>query len=241
MAQPSDKRKHARIESSLVCTMATATDAVEAVVANLSKGGAAILAGLGVAEVGDTVTLMLERAEGLVTLSLSGAVVRKDVQDERGRYDVEFDPLPPDDSAQLGLLLQLLLKGAGQGRRAHPRVTTRVEVTCRTEGIFRGWVGDLSKGGLGLKSVKNVAVGSPITVSFGVQGLKGLVEVSGEVVSCHPDQEGFRLGVNFGALSDMEQSQVNRTLDLLLDIALPDGELIEDDDAELPDGEVLED
>lgn len=229
MSDPSDKRKHARIESSLVCTMATAADALDAVVANLSKGGASLLAGLGAAEVGDTVTLMLERAEGLVALSLSGTVVRKEVQGERARYGVEFDSLPPDDAAQLGILLQLLLKAAGQGRRAHPRVATRVEVTCRTESIFRGLVGDLSKGGLGLKSPRDVAVGSPITVSFGVAGLKGLVEVSGEVVSNQPLDGGFRLGVHFGALSATEQAQVNRTLDLLLDIALPEGEVVEDD------------
>ena len=88
MSEPADKRKHARIESSLVCNMATAIDVFDAVVANLSKGGAAIIAGLGVAEVGETVTLMLEREEGLVTLALPGTVVRKEEQDQRGRYGV---------------------------------------------------------------------------------------------------------------------------------------------------------
>ena len=118
MSQPSDQRKHARIESSLVCNIATATGVFDAVVANLSKGGAAIIAGLAVAEVSQTVTLMLEREEGLVTLSLPGTVVRKEEQDQRGLYGVEFEPLPPDDDAQLGMLLQLLLTATGQGRRA---------------------------------------------------------------------------------------------------------------------------
>lgn len=224
-----DKRKHARIETSLVCTLATARDAVEAVVANLSKGGAAIIASRSAAEVGETITVMLERNEGLITLSLGGTVVRKEEQDQRARYGVEFDALPPDEEAQLGVLLQLLLAGAGQGRRAHPRVATRFEVTCRTEEIFRGWVNDLSKGGLGLKSVKDVPVGRSLTVSFGVKGLKGLVEVVGEVVSSQPMEGGFRLGVHFVPLSATEQAQVNRTLDLLLDIALPDGEVVEED------------
>lgn len=223
-----DKRKHARIESSLVCTLATARDAVDAVVANLSKGGAAIIAPLSAAEVGETITVMLERNEGLITLSLGSTVVRKEEQDQRARYGVEFDALPPEEEAQLGVLLQLLLAGAGLGRRAHPRVATRFEVTCRTEESFRGFVNDLSKGGLGLKSVKNVPVGTPLTVSFGVKGLKGLVEVAGEVVSSQPGEDGFRLGVHFVPLSATEQAQVNRTLDLLLDIALPDGEVVEE-------------
>ncbi|MDP3151700.1 MAG: PilZ domain-containing protein [Archangium sp.] len=230
MSQPSDKRKHARIESSLVCNIATATGVFDAVVANLSKGGAAIIAGLGVAEVGETVTLMLEREEGLVTLSLTGNVVRKEEQDQRGLYGVEFEPLPPDEEAQLGMLLQLLLTATGQGRRAHPRVATRVEVTCRTESIFRGWVSDLSKGGLAIKSVRDVVVGSSIDVSFGVRGLRSLVEVSGQVVSNQQVEGGYRLGVNFVPLTAMEQAQVARTLDLLLDIALPDGEVVEDDE-----------
>jgi len=230
MSQPSDQRKHARIESSLVCNVATATDVFGAVVANLSKGGAAIITALGAAEVGDLITLMLERDEGLVTLLLPGTVVRKEERDGRCCYGVEFEPLPPDEEAQLGMLLQLLVSGAGQGRRAHPRVATRVAVTCRTESIFRGWVSDLSKGGLAIKSVRDVAVGSPISVSFGVSGLEGLVEVRGEVVSTQADQGGFRLGVQFVPLTALEQEQVTRTLDLLLELALPDGEVIEDDD-----------
>jgi c-di-GMP-binding flagellar brake protein YcgR len=230
MVEPADKRRYARIEASLVCSMATASDVVDGVVANVSKSGAAIIASLSAARVGDTVTLMLEREEGLVSLSLPGTVVRKDVDEERARYGVQFEPLPPGEEEQLGLLLQLLVNGRGQGRRAHPRISTRVDVVCRTEEIFRGWVSDLSRGGLSIKSVRDVAAGQPIAVSFGVRGLKGLVEVSGEVMSSQPVEGGFRLGIQFVPLTATEQAQVNRTLDLLLDIALPDGEVLEDDE-----------
>ncbi len=214
-----EQRKYARIESSLVCSLATATDVVEAVVANLSKGGAAVIAPPGAANEGDTITMMVERSEGLVSLSLVGTVVRKEVHEQRGRYALEFEPLPPDEESQLGILLQMLLNGAGTGRRAHPRVAARFEVTCRTESIFRGWVNDLSKGGLGLKSVKDVPVGSALTVSFGLKGLPGLVQVSCEVTSNQPMEGGFRLGVRFTPLTATEQEQVNHALDLLLDIA----------------------
>ena len=226
----SDQRRHARIEASLVCSVATATEMVEAVVASLSKSGASIIGPSGAAAEGDTVTLMLERTEGLVTVSLAGTVVRKEERDQRGLYDVRFEPLPPGDEAQLVLLLQLLAAGGGQGRRAHPRVATRVEVVCRTDGIFRGWVNDLSRGGLSVKCVRDVAVGKPIDVSFGVKGLKGLVEVKGEVMSSQPVDGGFRVGVRFVPLSVDDQAQVNRALDLLLDIALPDAQILEDEE-----------
>ena len=226
MLEPSDKRTHARIESSIVCNMATGTEVFDAVLANLSKGGALIIASRAAASVSDTVTLMLEREEGLVTLSLPGTVVRKDEDDERARYGVEFEPLPPGDESQLTMLLQLLITGRGQGRRAHPRVAARIEVVCRTESLFRGWVNNLSRGGLSLRCVKDVAVGQPIEVSFGVRGLNRLVEVSAEVVSNHPVEGGFQLGLQFAPLSEGEQAQVNRTLDLLLEIAMPDAEIV---------------
>ncbi|PZR13260.1 MAG: hypothetical protein DI536_13315 [Archangium gephyra] len=223
------RRKHARIESSIVCNMATAAAVFDGVVTNLSRGGAAVLASLNASEVGETVTLMLEREEGLIALSLGATVVRKDEQHQRAVYGLEFAPLPPEEESQLDLLLQLILSAAGAGRRAHPRVATLVEVTCRTESIFRGWLRDLSKGGLALKSVREVPLGNPITVSFGVVGLERLVEVSGEVVSSQPVDGGFRLGVKFTPVETTEQAQVTRTLNLLLEIALPDGEVLDDE------------
>lgn len=214
-----EQRKYARIETSLVCTLATATDVVDAVVANLSKGGAALIAPLSAASEGELVTVMVERSEGLVSLALTGTVVRKEERDQRGRYALEFEPLPPDEESRLGMLLQMLLNGAGVGRRAHPRIAARFEVTCRTESIFRGWVNDLSKGGLGLKSAKDVPVGSALTVSFGLKGLPGLVEVACEVTSNQPMDGGWRLGVRFTPVTGVEQEQVNHTLDLLLTMA----------------------
>lgn len=230
MHEPTDQRKHARIESSIVCTLATGSEVFDGVVANLSRGGALVIASRAAASLGDTVMLMLEREEGLVTLSLPGTVVRKDEDAQHGRYGVAFEPLPPSDQAQLALMLQLLVSGRGQGRREHPRVAARIEVVCRTESLFRGWVDNLSRGGLSLKSVKDVAVGRPIEVSFGVRGLNRLVEIAAEVVSNQAVEGGFRLGLKFTPLTATEQAQVNRTLSLLLDIALPDGEIVPEEE-----------
>src|SRR5581483_6815376 len=75
-ADGAEQRKFARIEASLLCSVATANDAFDAAVVNLSKSGAAILGPDGAAKVGDTLTLLIERQEGLVSLALPGEVVR---------------------------------------------------------------------------------------------------------------------------------------------------------------------
>ncbi len=212
-----------------MCTLATATDVFDAVVSNLSRGGAAIVSSPAAAEVDETVTLMLEREEGLISLALGATVVRKELKNDRAIYGVEFAAMPPEEESQLDMLLQLVLSAEGQGRRAHPRVATQVEVTCRTESIFLAWLADLSKGGLALKSARDVALGNPITVSFGLRGMERLVEVSGEVVSSHAADGAFRLGVKFTPLSATERAQVLRTLNVLLEISLPPGQVLEDE------------
>jgi c-di-GMP-binding flagellar brake protein YcgR len=225
-----EQRKYARIESSIVCSVASATEAFEAVVANLSKSGAAIIGPDGVG-VGESLTVMLERAQGLVTVSLPCTVVRKEERGERVLYGVEFEQLPPDDEERLVSLLQSLAAGRGQGRRTHPRVGVRVEVVCRTETIFRTKVHDLSRGGLSLKSGKPLPPGSAISVSYGMANIQGLVEVSGEVVSSQPAEGGgFRVGVRFDPLSAEEQAQVNYTLDVLLGIGLAEAQVVEEDE-----------
>ncbi|MBK7861664.1 MAG: PilZ domain-containing protein [Archangiaceae bacterium] len=230
MDDGSEQRKYARIEASIACSVATATDAFEAAVTNLSKGGAGIFGPDGAAAPGDKVTLMLERAEGLVTLSVPGTVVRVEHRGERTLYGVQFEPLPPDEEKQLELLLQLISGGKGQGRRAHPRVAARLDVNCRTEAIFRGFLSDLSRGGMSVKTLREVEVGEEMKISFGVPNLKGLVEVTGTVVDSQKLPHGFRLGVHFTPLSDEEREQVNRTVDVLLGIGLPDAEVLADDD-----------
>ena len=228
MGAGADQRKYARIEASIACSVATASDAFEGLIANLSKGGAAVLGPDGAAKVGDTLTLMLERTEGVVSLSVPGKVVRVEARGERMLYGVAFDPLPPDDEAQLSLLLQLLAAGKGQGRRAHPRVAARVEVTCKSEDVFRGFLNDLSKGGMSVKTLRDVEVGKPMQVSFGVPGVRGLVEVTGIVVSNQKLEHGWRIGLFFTPLGEEEREQVARLLDVLLGLKVPDAQIVDE-------------
>lgn len=229
----SEQRKYARIESSLACSLATAADVVDAAVVNLSKGGAAILGPENAAQVGDKVTVLLERAEGLVSIALQCEVVRTEQRGELALYGVQFDPLPPDAERELSVLLQLIAGGRGSGRREHPRVSARVAVNCKTEESFRAWLNDLSRGGLSVRCGKAVAVGGTIELSFGAPGLKGLVEITGEVVSCQqagPSQ--WRLGVRFEPVGEEERAQVSRVLDTLLGISLPQGEVLDEEESD---------
>jgi type I restriction enzyme R subunit len=83
-----------------------------------------------------------------------------------------------------------------------------------------------------MKTLRDVELGKQMVVSFGVPGLKGLVEINGEVVSSQKLEHGFRLGVTFSPLAGEDRDQVNRLLDLLLGIHLPEAELLPDDDDE---------
>src|SRR4051812_17871743 len=97
LSDGADQRKHARIEASIACSVATSVDAFEAEIANLSKSGAAVLGPAGAAQIGETVTLMLERAEGEITVAVPAKVVRIEARDELTLYGVHFEPLPPED------------------------------------------------------------------------------------------------------------------------------------------------
>ena len=221
-----DQRKYARIEASISCTVATSLDAFEAEIANLSKSGAGVLGPPAAAKVGEIITLMLERVGEIMSLSVPGQVVRTEARGERMLYGVAFSALPPDQEAQLVELLQYVSSGKGTGRRTYPRVAARVEVSCRSEDIFRGMLNDFSKGGLSVKTLRDVEPGETMTVSFGVPGLKDIVEVTGEVVSSQKLPHGFRLGVQFKPLDETDRLQIEELLDALLGVPLVDAEAV---------------
>jgi c-di-GMP-binding flagellar brake protein YcgR len=227
MGADHEQRRFARIEASLVCSVATSTDAFDAVVVNLSKGGVAILGPDGAARTGETITLLVER-DG-ASIALPGEIVRTEGRDERMLYGVQFGALPPDEEQSLVTLLHVLSASKGPGRREHPRVAARISVNCRDEEVFRGWLNDLSKGGLSVRCGKAVSPGDTLAVSFGAAGITNLVEVAGEVVSCKRiDHASWRVGVRFDPLAEEVRAEVARVLDTLLGIALPAGIVVED-------------
>lgn len=224
-----EQRKYARIEADVPCSVATSTDAFEARAANLSRSGAGVVGPDGLARTGETVTVMLERGGELPPLAMAGKVVRQVPRGGQVLYGVQFAPMPPEQETELVELLQQLSGGKGVGRREHPRVAARIAVNCRSEDIFRGFLNDLSKGGMSVKTLRDVEPGHRLSVSFGMPNHKGLVEIAGEVVSSQKLEHGFRIGVRFESFSDADRAKVEALLDQLLGINLPDAEIVEDD------------
>lgn len=226
----SDQRVFARVEVSLTCSIATADGDFEAQVVNLSRSGAAVLGPPKASARDGQVSLFVEREEGLLALLLPAVVVRVEDRGAQWLYAVRFKALPPDSQAELMMLLKLMAAGKGQGRRSMARVAARVSVRCKSQAAFRATLNDLSLGGLSVKCPRPVAVGSTLSVSFGVEGLANLVEVQGEVNNVRIEADGaFRAGIAFSPYSRVLQDRILVLLDVLLGLG-PRQAVFEDDD-----------
>lgn len=214
-----ENRSHARIETSVFCTVATPTDGFDANVVNLSLGGAGLLGPHGVAKRGDSVTLMLDRPTEMISLALTATVVRTAIQGEQTMYGLHFEPLPPDIRGQLVMLLRLIAAGKGTGRRAAPRVARRLVITCHSHDSFRAVLNDLSRGGFSVRSTRSMPVGERLQAKFGVDGLPNLLELEGPVVNSVSTGDGyFRLGVQFEGLTEERLKRIGQLVEVLLDV-----------------------
>lgn len=229
-----DDRAFARIEADLSCNVATSDSSFEAQVLNLSRSGAAVLGPPNATARDAQVTLFVEREEGLLALLLPAKVVRVEDRGAQWLYAVHFDSLPPDSQAELLMLLKLMAAGKGQGRRAAPRVSARIAVRCKSAQAFRATLADLSRGGLSVRCPRPVELGSTLAVSFGVEGMSGLVEVQGEVGNVQVEPSGaYRAGIRFSPYSPALQQQILILLDVLLGLG-PRQAVLEDDDDDDP-------
>lgn len=215
-----EKRVHARVETSVTATVATLSSSFEAEVVNLSLGGAGLKANSGSAVVGDSLTVMLESVDGMVSLALSGSVVH--VGAESGGqtvYGVHFEAPPPDIHSQLVLLLRLVAAGRGSGRRETPRVARRLVVTCGSHDSFRAVLHDLSRGGFSVTTSKPVTVGARLEAQFGVRAFPSLIAVGGPVLNVTELPDGqFRVGVKFEGLPQETFATVSTLIEVLLGI-----------------------
>jgi c-di-GMP-binding flagellar brake protein YcgR len=225
-----DRRRWARIEASLECTVATAAATFGAKVVNLSRGGVALMTGPDAVKLGETVSVLLERGagpvpggiDGPVSLAFAGKVVRIFGAGDETMVGVHFEALPPDSETELVKLLKLLASGKGSGRREHPRVSARIAVRCKSVESFSALLNDLSRGGLSIRCPSTVEAGGTLRVEFGVAGKEQLISVEGEVTHVQTMPDGKRLaGVSFAPPSDAQRAQVQQLLELLLGIDSP--------------------
>lgn len=210
-----ERRRWARIEASLECTVASADQTFEAKVVNVSKSGVAVMAEVGLLKAGEVASVMLDR-EG-ASLAVSGEVVRIVEAGDETVYGIHFEALPPDAEEQLLGLLKSLAGGKGGGRREHPRVATRIKVQCKSREKFDAWLNDLSKGGFSIRCPGPVEEGSTVAVEFGVAGHPGLIAIDGTVK--HVEELPGKVhiaGLSFTPPSAEQQRKVHDLLDLLL-------------------------
>ena len=212
-----DRRRWARIEASLECTVASADQAFEALAVNVSRNGLAVVAGAGLCKVGETVSVMLERAEREISLSLSGEVAHVSGSGAQTVYGIHFEALPPESELELVRLLKILSEGKGGGRREHPRVAARIAVKCKSLESFGGLLKDLSRGGMSIRCPREVKAGAILVVEFTLADQTQLISIEGTVTHV-ADQGGgkFLAGLRFSPPTDAERDQVQQTLDLLM-------------------------
>jgi c-di-GMP-binding flagellar brake protein YcgR len=218
-----EQRKHARIETSLGCTVIAGDTDFTARVSNLSRGGAGLLGPAGKTELGAQLLILLERREGDFALALQARVVRTgEPEGDEVQYGVRFEEVPPDIDAELLRLLKVLAEGEGHGRRASPRVATRVKVTCSNREAFVATLNDLSRGGLSVTSEFAVEVGQALGVDFSVGDGAAITAVSGEVVGASPLDDGrCRVSVTFDPPTPEDRARVLLLLEVMLALGPP--------------------
>lgn len=210
-----ERRKWARIEASLECTVASADQTFDAKVVNVSKSGIAVMAPAGQLTQGETASVMLERSD--LALAVSGEVVRIVEAGDETVYGIHFEALPPDSEEQILALLKSLAAGKGGGRRAHPRVATRIKVQCKSREKFDAWLNDLSKGGFSIRCPGPVEEGATVTVEFGIADHPGLITIDGIVK--HVEELPGKVhiaGLSFTPPTPEQQRKVHDLLDLLI-------------------------
>lgn len=212
-----ERRRWARIEASLECTVAAADQTFDAKVVNLSRSGVAVMAASGLTQVGESVAVMLDQLEGGLSLGLSGAVARIVGSGEDTVYGIHFEALPPDTEQELVWLLRMLAGGKGGGRRAHPRVSARISVKCKSKERFEALLNDLSRGGFSIRCPAKVEKGATLEVEFGVAEHSDLLTIEGLVTHVEATADGKRIaGLSFTPPSLEQREKVQQLLVLLL-------------------------
>lgn len=216
-AQRAERRKWARIEASLECTIATADLTFDAKVVNVSRSGVAVMARAGLIQVEEPVTVMLDQLEGGLSLGLSGTVARIVASGADTVYGIHFEALPPDTEQELVWLLRMLAGGKGGGRREHPRVSARIAVKCKSKERFDALLNDLSRGGFSIRCPAKVEQGALVEVEFGVGEHSELLTIEGDVTHVETLPDGKRIaGLRFTPPTLEQRQKVQQLLELLL-------------------------
>lgn len=174
-------------------------------VRDLSLGGMLLLAPPGLFTVGEESSLELTLPDGGFTVPVRARAVREAIGPE-GEAGVGLKFVDPDAVTrnQLAELMRRLLSGTGGNRRAYPRISHRVSVTCAGAKKVRALLKDLSLGGAGLWLDTPLAMEEVVTLSLDRDGTSPL-ELRARVVTTRwamDDDPYDQAGVEFVDLDE---------------------------------------
>jgi hypothetical protein len=208
-----EARKHGRIDIELRCRLAGEVDTVDALVVNLGLGGAMVRATPGLAKVGESIGVEIERPEPDTSMLLMAEVVRVRANGPHAEYGLRFLPGPPSLQEELERFVASLATARGT---APGRIHHRLEVHCAGHDQFKATMVDIFRGGLTLESTVNADPGDTLQVSLSLPGMVDVLVLPGTVASVSPGESSYRVTLGFAALTAEQTLRIEQLLRLLL-------------------------
>jgi hypothetical protein len=176
-----------------------------------------------VAAAGDTVSVelsTLDRSQTVVLKTLVFKAVMAPPEEGSGLLGLrlQFIQMTPEEEQRLGELLQSLLAGPGGQRRAYPRISHRMMVTCEAADNSRAVLRDIGLGGAGIWIEHPLALGEDVALELTRPG-KAPLPLLANVVSFRMAQLGepYHLaGLRFRELPPQVQEELRSFLASLL-------------------------
>jgi c-di-GMP-binding flagellar brake protein YcgR len=190
-------------------------------VRDVSLGGVFLFTASLPAAMGEMLNVEIYLPNSTYVVQLKAEVVRSVESDQPGKLlgvGLRFSDLSPEQRLQLDGLMLRLLEGPGGERRAYPRVSHRVSVSCSSAPGLTAILRDLSHGGAGLWVDRPVPFGTSLILDF-ARDLKAPLVLSGVVVSTMAAREGepySQVGVRFQSLAADKQAELDRYLEELV-------------------------
>jgi hypothetical protein len=145
-----EQRVHARIHVSTdIQVVPTGGQKVEAILKDLSKGGARFLTARPVGVAGESIELQLPSLLG-PPINVAGEIVRSVPGKDGFMVAARFDEVAPEMRQPLLELIEVLLSTTGGAQRQHTRVARRMEIRFGELAELKAILEDISHGGLAM-------------------------------------------------------------------------------------------
>ena len=196
---------------------------VELPIRELSRHEAFLSTPMLVAAAGDTVSVelaTLDRSRSVVLKALVLKAVMAPPEEGSGLLGLrlQFVQMMPEQEKELGDFLQSLLGGRGGHRRAYPRISHRMVVTCEAADNSRAVLRDIGMGGAGIWIEHPLALGEDVALELTRPG-KTPLPLLANVVSFRMAQVGepYHLaGLRFRELPPQVQEELRGFLASLM-------------------------